>query len=97
MAKRKDDSMQIFEYRLDVLERRLDTIERLLHSNKNENINTELLSMLLNVVKQNIPTQKTNDTEMQQPNHKAVSLSDESIPPTTCTESFLFNRRRTLI
>ena len=98
MAKRQKEDLSILEYRLDVLERRLDSLEKLVNTGKTDNINTELLGMLLSMVKQNIQQpQQQNNTSTPAIKQQEESPQDETITKVSCGETFMFNRRRTLV
>lgn len=94
MSKRQADEINLINYRLDTLEKRIDNIEKLVQSSKNDNINTELLNIVLSLVKpslsQKVENERISATTQHVESQKPNAAED-------CGSSFLFNRRKTII
>lgn len=89
----KQRELDLILYRLETLEKRIDNIERAMLTQKSENINTELLNVVLSMVR---PQAHQHHTETpvgvisasQQIQHQA-----DTVPGS----SFMFNRRKTVV
>jgi hypothetical protein len=104
-SKYKRDETDLMAYKLEVLERRLDNIERTLmsHQTSSKNdINTELLHMLLGMVKQQSQPTLTPTLAQHPVTSTSVLASAECALSDTVPavhdqmDTFGFGRRRTL-
>lgn len=99
MAKYKQrDDMDVFTYRMDSLERRLENIEKAIQTlqTSKTDVNTELLHMLLGLVKQQAaPAHHVVAASAQQkePASPVASKAQNECPP----PEFSFGRRRTVV
>lgn len=103
-TKYKRDETDLLSYKVDVLERRIDNIERILlngQTSKND-VNTELLHMLLEMIKQqNNPTPfvtpEPSRERASSPPKRTEADSSASGQPAERGDHFGFQRRRTII
>jgi len=96
MAKRRDD-IDLIMYRLDTIEKRMDTIERALLNKNDSSINTELLSIVLNMVRQQTHAPQRHSEQQAHGNVASEPSSIQHDKQENCGSSFLFNRRKTII
>jgi tetrahydromethanopterin S-methyltransferase subunit G len=94
MSKRQADEINLINYRLDTLEKRLENIEKLVQSSKNDNINTELLNIVLSLVKPSLSQKLDNESP---PTSQRVETSKANPTVEDCGSSFLFGRRKTVL
>ena len=87
MSKYKSD-VDHLEYRVDLIERRLEKIEDLMMSSSNKNNNQEIISLLLNMVKQQYTPFVANATTI--PAKEVAAKEDECANQKTDS----FNLRR---
>lgn len=66
--KLQSDEFELLQYKLDLLDRRLDKLEQAIHSKAtgNNNVNSELLQMMMVLMRQHIPVQETQNVPMKQ-------------------------------
>lgn len=82
------NEVEFLTYRIDMLEKKLETIEKLLLTHNKSDINSEILKLLLNVVKGQVA---------------APADAPATAPPAPRSQSpergdlFGFNRRRTIV
>jgi hypothetical protein len=84
------NELEFLTYRIDVLEKKLETIEKLLLSHNKTDINSELLKMLLNMMKGQIAPEAT-PPPLTVPKSPPRSHSPEK------GDLFGFARRRTIV
>lgn len=96
MAKRRED-LDLIMYRLDTIDKRIDTLERaVLSRGDSSSINTELLNIVLGMVRQQAQPQVVQHQESVV-SSSASSVEAQQKAPVDCGSSFLFNRRKTVI
>lgn len=97
-------NQDIIMYRLDMLERRLGEIEKAMLTKSDSGINTELLNIILSMVKKQIPQQE--DAPTHEAHQVASSAASKAAPqaqaapclvPAEPGASFMFNRRKTVV
>jgi hypothetical protein len=87
------NEVEFLTYRIDMLEKKLETIEKLLLSHNKTDINSELLKLLLNMVKGQAVTEAAAPAT---PASKPSSQSPRSQSPER-GDLFGFSRRRTIV
>lgn len=92
MSKYKSD-VDHLEYRVDLIERRLEKIEDLMMSSSNKNNNQEIISLLLNMVKQQYTPVVANATTIPA---KEVAAKEVAAKEDECAnqKTDSFNLRR---
>lgn len=87
------NEVDFLSYRIDMLEKKLDSIEKLLLSHNKTDINSELLKLLLNMVKapsaESAPAAATTATKQPSTSPRAQSPERGDL--------FGFARRRTIV
>jgi hypothetical protein len=64
--KLQSDEFELLQYKLDLLDRRLDKLEQIAHTKAGNSVNTELLQMIMMLMRQQIPVQETQIAPKQQ-------------------------------
>lgn len=96
MASRKKEELDIMTYRLDSIERRIELLERTLLTNKSESssINSELLGLVVSMLKQQTPTHIPTSTSTST---NQLHETKECDAPITLGQSLAFARRKTIV
>jgi len=88
----KQRELDLMLYRLDTLEKRFDQIERAILTQKSENINSELLNIVLSLVRPH-NHQSANKVAATPVPQSQIQHPTEPIPGST----FMFTRRKTVL
>lgn len=88
------DTIDLLVYRLDTIEKRLDNMEKTLLSKSDAgSINTELLNIVLNMMRQ-----QTTQQEVQIPKSTSPVSENDSAANDNCVgRTFMFERRKTIV
>lgn len=97
MSKRRDET-EIFNYRLDALEKKIEKIEQMLTSKESGNINTELLNIVLSMVRPQQPMQVVQPAASSAvPAVASEPVGSDAASGPNCGNTFMFHRRKTMI
>ena len=100
MAGKRRDDLDLIMYRLDTIEKRMDTLERALLNKNDSSINTELLNIVLSMVRQQaapVAAAVAGTQESVASVEKGAATKHADDAASVCGQSFMFNRRKTVI
>lgn len=96
MAKSRNADYDLIMYRLDTMDKRLDQIERTIQSKNDGSINTELLNIVLSMVRSQAPVVPNVPNKVVE-SSGVTTQSEGVVEPSPCGSSFMFNRRKTVV
>lgn len=99
MSVKRRDELDLVQYRLDTLERRLESVERtLLSKTDSGSINTELLNIVLNMVRGSPSYPSPAKASTEPPDQLTTTTPDAcDNSHSTVGKSFIFDRRKTVV
>lgn len=102
MSVKRRDELDLVQYRLDALERRLESVERaLLSKSDSGSINTELLNIVLSMVRNPSHTPSASGPTTTTQSAPVAPIEASTTQPagecSTIGKSFMFDRRKTVV